>query len=191
VDDDAAVRRSLQRLLSSAGHETASYDSALALLEAMPLPLDGCLLLDVRMPGMDGLELQARLNRLGFRLPVIVITGHGDIRTAVQAMKAGAVDFIEKPFDEEPLFTAIDAALEQELADPGIVEAVRLIATLSPRERQVLDALVAGRPNKTIAVALGLSVRTVEVHRAHMLERLGVETLAEAVRLAVMAGMAG
>jgi two-component system, LuxR family, response regulator FixJ len=191
VDDDAAVRRSLQRLLSSVGHETASYDSALALLEAMPLPPDGCLLLDVRMPGMDGLELQARLNRLGFRLPVIVITGHGDIRTAVQAMKAGAVDFIEKPFDEEPLFTAIDAALEQELADPGIVEAVRRIATLSPRERQVLDALVAGRPNKTIAVALGLSVRTVEVHRAHMLERLGVETLAEAVRLAVMAGMAG
>jgi two-component system response regulator FixJ len=191
VDDDAAVRRSLQRLLSSAGHETASYDSALALLEAMPLPPDGCLLLDVRMPGMDGLELQARLNRLGFRLPVIVITGYGDIRTAVQAMKAGAVDFIEKPFDEEPLFTAIDAALEQELADPGIVEAVRRIATLSPRERQVLDALVAGRPNKTIAVALGLSVRTVEVHRAHMLERLGVETLAEAVRLAVVAGMAG
>ena len=191
VDDDAAVRRSLQRLLSSAGHETASYYSALALLEAMPLPPDGCLLLDVRMPGMDGLELQARLNRLGFRLPVIVITGHGDIRTAVQAMKAGAVDFIEKPFDEEPLFTAIDAALEQELADPGIVEAVRRIATLSPRERQVLDALVAGRPNKTIAVALGLSVRTVEVHRAHMLERLGVETLAEAVRLAVMADMAG
>jgi len=191
VDDDAAVRRSLQRLLSSAGHETASYDSALALLEAMPLPLDGCLLLDVRMPGMDGLELQARLNRLGFRLPVIVMTGHGDIRTAVQAMKAGAVDFIEKPFDEEPLFTAIDAALEQELADPRIVEAVRRIATLSPRERQVLDALVAGRPNKTIAVALGLSVRTVEVHRAHMLERLGVETLAEAVRLAVMADMAG
>jgi len=191
VDDDAAVRRSLQRLLSSAGHETASYDSALALLEAMPLPPDGCLLLDVRMPGMDGLELQARLNRLGFRLPVIVITGHGDIRTAVQAMKAGAVDFIEKPFDEEPLFTAIDAALEQELADSGIVEAVRRIATLSPREHQVLDALVAGRPNKTIAVALGLSVRTVEVHRAHMLERLGVETLAEAVRLAVVAGMAG
>jgi two-component system, LuxR family, response regulator FixJ len=191
VDDDAAVRRSLQRLLSSAGHETASYDSALALLEAMPLPPDGCLLLDVRMPGMDGLELQARLNRLGFRLPVIVITGHGDIRTAVQAMKAGAVDFIEKPFDEEPLFTAIDAALEQELADPGIVEAVRRIATLSPRERQVLDALIAGHPNKTIAVALGLSVRTVEVHRAHMLERLGVETLAEAVRLAVVAGMAG
>jgi two-component system, LuxR family, response regulator FixJ len=195
VDDDTAVRRSLRRLLSSAGFETVTYDSASALLEAMPLPPDGCILLDVRMPEMDGLELQARLKRLGFRLPVIVMTGHGDIQTAVQTMKAGAVDFIEKPFDEESLFTAIDAALEPEHAGsgayPGIVEAARRIAALSLRERQVLDALVAGQPNKVIAVSLGLSVRTVEVHRAHMLERLGAKSFAEAIRLAVMAALAG
>jgi two-component system response regulator FixJ len=187
VDDDAAVRRSLQRLLSAAGLETVTYDSALALLAAMPLPPGGCLLLDIKMPEMDGLELQARLKRLDFHLPVIVMTGHGDVQTAVRAMKAGAVDFIEKPFDEEPLFTAIDAALEPERGDPEIAEAARRIAELTPRERQVLEALVDGHSNKVIAVSLGLSVRTVEVHRAHMLERLGARCLAEAVRLAVMA----
>jgi two-component system response regulator FixJ len=146
------------------------------------------------MPEIDGLAMQGQLNHLGFRLPVIVITGHGDIPTAVQAMKAGAVDFIEKPFDDERLIAAIEAAL----ADFGrgfadretATEAVERIATLSPRERQVLDALVAGRPSKVIAYDLGISVRTVEVHRARMLERLGTRRLAEAIRLAVLADLA-
>jgi two-component system response regulator FixJ len=192
VEDDAAVRRSLQRLLNATGFEAVAYDTAFAFLEAMPLPSDGCLLLDVRMPEMDGLELQARLNRSGFHLPVIIMTGHGDVQTVVQAMKAGAVDFIEKPFDDKALFKAIGAALGAGRADggPDMVDAARRVAALSPREHQVLEALVAGCPNKTIAVDLGLSVRTVEVHRAHMLERLGARCLADAVRLAVMAALA-
>jgi two-component system, LuxR family, response regulator FixJ len=150
-------------------------------------------LLDLKMPEMDALELQTRLNRLGFRLSVIVMTGHGDVQTAVRAMKAGAVDFIEKPFDDERLIAAIEAAL----AGSGLVsrdreaaEAAERIATLSRREREVLDALVAGRQSKVIAHDLGLSVRTVEVHRARMMERLGTNRLAGAVRLAVLAGLA-
>jgi two-component system response regulator FixJ len=146
------------------------------------------------MPEMDGLAMQGQLNHLGFRLPVVVITGHGDIPTAVQAMKAGAVDFIEKPFDDERLIAAIEAALAdfgRGFADrEAATEAVERIATLSPRERQVLDALVAGRPSKVIAYDLGISVRTVEVHRARMLERLGTRRLAEAIRLAVLADLA-
>ena len=145
------------------------------------------------MPDMDGLELQTRLNRLGFALPIIVMTGHGDVQTAVRAMKAGAYDFIEKPFDDERLLAAIDQALA--LSGPGsrereTAEALDKIATLSPRERDVLDGLVAGKPNKVIAYDLGISVRTVEVHRARMLERLGTRSTAEAIRVAVMATLA-
>jgi two-component system, LuxR family, response regulator FixJ len=194
VDDDAAVRRSLERLLHSANHACISYPTPAAFLDAAPELPGGCVLLDVRMPGMDGLELQDRLNKLGVKLPVIVMTGQGDIQTAVQAMKAGAVDFIEKPFDENALLGAIEVALAQAAGHTdrtrAATEAARRIATLSPRERQVLDALVAGRPNKQIAFDLGLSVRTVEVHRAHMMERLGARQLAEAVRLAIMAQLA-
>jgi two-component system response regulator FixJ len=142
------------------------------------------------MPGIDGLELQALLNRLGFRLPIVVMTGHGDVATAVQAMKAGAVDFIEKPCDDERLLGAIRQALT--VAGPAArnretAAATQRIATLSARERQVLDALTVGHPNKVVAFDLGISVRTVEVHRARMLERLGVRSLAEAIRLAVLA----
>jgi two-component system, LuxR family, response regulator FixJ len=193
VDDDPGVRRSLERLLYSAGFEHVAYASALAFLEAVPGISAGCVLLDVLMPEINGLDLQGDLNHLGFRLPVVVITGHGDIPTAVQAMKAGAVDFIEKPFDDERLIAAIEAALAdfgRGFADrEAATEAVERIATLSPRERQVLDALVAGRPSKVIAYDLGISVRTVEVHRARMLERLGIRRLAGAIRLAVLAGL--
>ncbi|HXA35088.1 MAG TPA: response regulator, partial [Steroidobacteraceae bacterium] len=168
------------------------YETAPGFLDSAPTLTAGCVLLDIRMPEMDGLELQARLNRLGFRLSVIVMTGHGDVPTAVRAMKAGAVDFIEKPFDDERLIAAIEAAL----AGSGLVsrdreaaEAAERIA-LSRREREVLDALVAGRQSKVIAHDLGLSVRTVEVHRARMMERLGTSRFAEAVRLAVLAGLA-
>jgi two-component system, LuxR family, response regulator FixJ len=142
---------------------------------------------------MDGLELQALLHQLGITLPVIVMTGQGDVQTAVQAMKADAVDFIEKPFDDEVLLRAIEVTLARGgRPDRGreAAEAAQRIATLSPRERQVLDALLAGRPNKLIAFDLGISVRTVEVHRARMMERLGTRHLAEAIRLAVMAQLA-
>ena len=192
VDDDAEVRRSLERLLDSAGLRALSYESPFAFLDAAAGLSAGCVLLDVRMPGMDGLELQARLDKLEVALPVIVMTGQGDVQTAVRAMKAGAVDFIEKPFNDESLLNAIETALARagrpdRAHEAG--EATQRIAELTPRERQVLDALVAGHQNKVIAHDLGISVRTVEVHRARMMERLGVRQLAEAIRLSVMAGM--
>ena len=192
VDDDPAVRRSLGQLLYSADFECVGYESALAFLESVPGISAGCVLLDLKMPEIDGLALQGQLADLGFNLPVIVITGHGDTSIAVAAMKGGAVDFIEKPFDDKHLFASIEAALAN--ARPGrtdreSAEAADRIATLSPRERQVLDALVAGRPSKVIAHDLGISVRTVEVHRARMLQRLGTRRLAEAIRLAVLADL--
>jgi two-component system response regulator FixJ len=142
---------------------------------------------------MGGLELLARLSELGIGLPVIVVTGHGDVPTAVRAMKAGAVDFIEKPIDEAQLFAAIDAALAEEKSaarDREAARATEQMALLSPRERQVLEAIAVGRPNKLIAYDLGISVRTVEVHRAHVMDRLGVRKIAEAIRIAVMAALA-
>jgi two-component system response regulator FixJ len=190
VDDDAAVRRSLERLLDAAGFRAVSYETPMAFLASAPGLSSGCVLLDVRMPGMDGLTLQARLAKLDNHLPVVVMTGQGDVQTAVRAMKAGAVDFIEKPYDDEVLVTAIELALSlprQSDRNREAAEAALRVAALSPRERQVLDALVAGRPNKVIAYDLGISARTVEVHRARMMERLGIRQLAEAIRLAVMA----
>jgi two-component system response regulator FixJ len=192
VDDDAAVRRSLERLLDSAEYKAISYETPAAFLQDAPKLPHGCILLDVHMPGMDGLEVQSRLRELGVPLPVIVMTGQGDVQTAVRAMRAGAVDFIEKPFDDEVFLTAIESAL----ANNGTVdrsreaaEAAQRVAALSRREREVLDALMAGRSNKVIAFDLGISVRTVEVHRARMMERLGANQLAEAIRLGVMAKM--
>lgn len=192
VDDDAGVRRSLERLLDSAGLRALSYESPLAFLDAAVGLSAGCVLLDVRMPEMDGLTLQSWLAKLEVALPVIVITGQGDVQTAVRAMKGGAVDFIEKPYNDESLLNAIETALARagrpdRAHEAG--EAKQRIAELTPRERQVLDALVAGHPNKVIAYDLGISVRTVEVHRARMMERLGVRQLAEAIRLSVMAGL--
>jgi two-component system response regulator FixJ len=145
------------------------------------------------MPGVDGLEVQSVLNRLRVPLSVIVMTAHGDVASAVQAMKAGAVDFLEKPFDDKTLLNAIEAALAKagrRVGDREPVKAAQLIATLSPRERDVLDGLLAGRPNKVIAFDLGISVRTVEVHRARMMERLGTRRLADAVRFAFLAKLA-
>jgi two-component system, LuxR family, response regulator FixJ len=193
VDDDGAVRQSLECLLHAAGFKSMAYETALGFLDAAPGVSAGCVLLDVRMPEMGGLEIQARLNRLGCPLPVIVMTGGGEVEDAVRAMKAGAVDFIEKPFDDERLLGAIGEALvvsEPSARDREAAEAAEQIGGLSRRERQVLDALSAGRPNKVVAYDLGISVRTVEVHRARMLERLGVRSLAEAIRLAVLATLA-
>jgi two-component system response regulator FixJ len=196
VDDDPAVRRSLERLLDAAGFHVVSYQSPAAFLNAASGLSAGCVLLDIRMPGVDGLEVQARLNRLRVNLPVIVMTGHGDVPSAVRAMKAGAVDFLEKPFDDEALLHAIGGAFAKAsrasrlIGDREAERAAQRIATLSPREREVLDALLAGRPNKVIAFDLNISVRTVEVHRARMMERLGTKQFADAIRLAVMATLA-
>ena len=194
VDDDPAVRRSLERLLDAAGFHVVSYQSPAAFLNAASGLSAGCVLLDIRMPGVDGLEVQARLNRLRVNLPVIVMTGHGDVPSAVRAMKAGAVDFLEKPFDDETLLNAIGGAFAKASrligGDREAVRAAQRIATLSPREREVLDALLAGRQNKVIAFDLNISVRTVEVHRARMMERLGTKQFADAIRLAVMATLA-
>jgi two-component system response regulator FixJ len=193
VDDDEAIRRALTRLLRSAGLVPSVYGSAHAVLDAVSSLSTGCVLLDVQMPGMDGIELLDRLRELGVGLPVIVVTGYGDVPTAVRAMKAGAVDFIEKPIDDALLLATIEGALsENKLAvrDREVKRAVEQMALLSPRERQVLTAISIGRANKVIAYDLGISVRTVEVHRAHMLDRLGVHNVAEAIRMAVMAALA-
>jgi two-component system, LuxR family, response regulator FixJ len=202
VDDNADVRRSLKRLLLSAGFMPVLYATPADVIERASGLSEGCMVLDLRLPGMHGLELQARLAQMGVHLPVILMTGQGDVPTAVRAMKAGAVDFIEKPFDNERLLAAIEVALgsaghaerEREAAkaqrDREAAEAAQRIGALSPRERQVLDGLVSGRPNKVIARDLGISVRTVEVHRARMLERLGIRRASEAIRLAVLAALA-
>ncbi len=192
VDDDGGLRRALQRLLRASGYIAPTYATAAAFLEAAPR-LTGCVLLDLRMPDMDGLEVQAQLTRRGIRLPVIVITGHGDIPIAVQVMKAGALDFLEKPIDEDGLLAAVRAAFHggaQEIRHGEAVQAALRLAELSPRERQVLDGIVAGRPNKLIAYDLNISVRTVEVHRARLLVRLGTHSMATAIRLGVLAALA-
>ena len=163
----------------------------LRILEAAPR-LSGCILLDLRMPDMDGLEVQARLSKLGIRLPVIVVTGHGDVPTAVRAMKAGAHDFLEKPIDEEMLLVAVQAAFRdgaQRARADEAGQAARRLAGLSPRERQVLEGIVAGKPNKVIAYDLDISIRTVEVHRARLLTRLGTHSMAAAIRIAVLAAL--
>ena len=193
IDDDPGVRRSLERLLDAFGFEVASYATPDAFLGIAGSIVGGCVLLDLRMPDMDGFEVHARLRLINPHLPVIVVTAQGDVPTAVRAMKAGASDFIEKPYSDDALIAAIESALKTSVADgraEDIARAAALIHTLSPRERQVLEALVAGRQNKVIAFDLGISVRTVEVHRARMLDRLGVQQVAEAVRLLVLASFA-
>ena len=179
--------------MDAVGFQVASYATPKAFLDvAGSLPW-GCALLDLRMPEMDGFEVHARLRLINPDLPVIVVTAQGDVQTAVRAMKAGAVDFIEKPYSDDTLIAAIESALKTGAAKgrtDEIAAAAALIDTLSPRERQVLEALVAGQPNKVIAFELGISVRTVEVHRSRMMDRLGVHQFAEAVRLLVLASFA-
>jgi two-component system, LuxR family, response regulator FixJ len=190
LDDDTAVLRSLERLLSSANFEPVTFERADQFLAAAVGFKPGCVLLDVRLPGMDGLEVLAQLAQIRSDLSVIIVTAQGDVQTAVRAMKAGASDFLEKPYSDYALLAAIQATRTKELPnarDRDVTDAVRRVANLSPRERDVLNGLMAGRPNKLIAYDLGLSVRTVEVHRARMMERLGVRQLSEAIRLGVMA----
>jgi len=195
VDDDADVRDSVCALLESAGLASEAYGSALAFLAAYAPGRHGCVIADVRMPDMDGMTLQAELGKRGSGLPVIVVTGHADVPLAVRAMKAGAVDFIEKPFDDEILISSVKRALAQEVStreQASLAErAASLIATLSARERQVLELLVAGRPNKVIAYELDISPRTVEIHRAHVMEKMEAKSLSDLVRAALAAGISG
>ena len=191
VDDDEAIRRSVGFMLKTSGFHVRAYESGVELLKTAPELEPGCILLDIRMPGMDGLEVQEALCSKGVTLPVIIMTGHGDVSLAVQAMKAGAVDFIEKPFEKAVLISAIDQALDQlkrsaasrERSDEALVR----LQALTPREREVLDGLAKGLPNKTIAYDLGISPRTVEIHRANLMSKLGARSLSEALRLAFAA----
>ena len=193
VDDDEAIRRSLTFLLRTAGLASQSYDSALSFLRDADRLAPGCIITDVRMPGMDGLELVRRLKEKNLPHPAIVITGHGDIPLAVEAMKAGATDFIEKPFKDDVLLAAVRAALnadEKASVDDAARRRYReVFAALSPREKEVLGSVVEGKTNKVIAYDFGISPRTVEVHRANMMMKSGARSLSELVRMALLAGI--
>lgn len=189
VDDDPSVRRALGRLLAAAGHRCETHASAEAFLARQPDAGPGCAVIDLQLPGASGLELQARLAELGETLPLIFLTGRGDVPSSVRAMKGGAVDFLTKPVEAEALLAAIAAALERgralhaaRAAQAG-VEA--RLARLTPREREVLDMVVAGRLNKQIAADLGVAEKTVKVHRARVMHKLEARTVADLVRLAV------
>ena len=193
VDDDEAVRRSLSGLLESEGYAVASYGSGSEFLAAAPALAAGCLIVDIRMPGLDGLELRERLTAVGLDFPMIVITGHGDVPLAVRAMKAGAVDFIEKPFAVTAILDSLEAAFARldPSAQSGAAAAAAAVklTLLSPREREVLEGLLAGLPNKSIAYDLAISPRTVEIHRARVMDKMGARSLSELIRLALAAGM--
>lgn len=192
IDDDDAVRESLSFLLETSGYTVQTYDSANRFLSHLPAAEGCCVITDIRMPGLTGLELTAKLKASGFAAPIIVITGHGDIPLAVEAMKAGVADFIEKPFDDEAILRAIDNAFAARASMPApSAEQTELrarIELLSPREQQVLDGLVAGKANKVVAIELDISPRTVEVYRANVMTKMRAGSLSELVRMAMIAG---
>jgi two-component system, LuxR family, response regulator FixJ len=193
VDDDEAVRDSLSVLLESKAYAVKSFGSASEFLTAAgSLPV-GCLIVDIRMPEMDGLELQQHMTSRALEFPVIVITGHGDVPLAVRAMRAGAVNFIEKPFASEEILSSLEAARSRLTTppeqDPIAIAATIKLEQLTPREREVLDGLLSGLPNKTIAYDLAISPRTVEIYRARVMDKMGARSLSELVRLALAAGV--
>ena len=190
VDDDEALRDSLRWLLESVGLKVETHDSANSFLQSYYPGQSGCLLLDVRMPGMSGLELQEQLESRDVRLPVVIITGHGDVSMAVRALKAGALDFIEKPFDDELLLASIQSALsldvEQRKSRATQAEILARLAQLTRREHQVMELVTKGRANKQIAAELNVSAKTVEAHRAHVMEKMQANSLAELVRMSML-----
>jgi two-component system response regulator FixJ len=192
VDDDEAIRASLVFVLESAGMAARAYDSATLFLEACGGDIAGCVVTDVRMPDINGLELVRRMRTLGVGMPVIVMTGHGDVSLAVEAMKEGVLDFLEKPFDDEVFLKAVRQALNSGLRsaqeDSDRRRFQGMLGTLSPRETEVLRGVVAGKSNKEIARDLGISPRTIEVYRAHVMSKTGSGSLSELVRIALLTG---
>jgi len=193
IDDDEAMRDSLHFLLDSSGYQVKLFDTATSFLEALPKLEFGCVVSDVRMPGIDGIELLKRMKAANSMFPILIMTGHGDVPLAVEAMKLGAVDFLEKPFEDNRLTAMIETAIRQ--VEPAVKsEAVahdiaRRIATLSPRERQVMNGLIAGLSNKLIAREYDISPRTIEVYRANVMTKMQAGSLSELVRLAMRAGL--
>lgn len=193
VDDEETIRRSVSFMLKTSGFDVEVWSSGEAFLRQVKHAEQGCILLDVRMPEVDGLEVQRLLVDRGVAMPVIIMTGHGDISTAIRAMKAGAIDFLEKPFEKAVLLAAIEEAFlriaEAHDSSARAAEAEVILGALTGRERDVLEGLAKGLPNKTIAYDLGISPRTVEVHRANLMTKLGVRSLSDALRIAFAAGM--
>lgn len=193
VDDDEAIRHSASFMLRHAGFLVKTYPDGISFLEQVSEDQDGCILLDVRMPGMDGLAVQNALNLRGINMPVIILTGHGDVPVAVEAMKGGALEFLEKPYEKKALIGAIENAFlsldSQSADDKRSRDAKAKLTNLTPREMEVLECLVEGQTNKGIAQTLAISPRTVEIHRAHMMEKLQADSLSNALRLAFLAGI--
>jgi len=193
IDDDDAARDSLEFLLRSAKVEVRTYESAKAFLEVLPNVKSGCVITDVRMPGMSGIDLLRQVRERDIGIPVIVITGHGDVPLAVEAMRIGAVDFLEKPYEDDVLLASVRSALghgnKAAAQSAERADLHRRLATLSTREREVLDGLVAGHPNKIIAFNLGISPRTVEIYRANVMTKMKAGSLSELVRMALVAGL--
>ncbi|MGJ4887465.1 response regulator FixJ [Bradyrhizobium sp. HKCCYLR20261] len=192
IDDDEAMRDSLNFLLDSSGFDVTLFENAQTFLDRLSTLSFGCIVSDVRMPGIDGIELLKRMKAAGSSFPILVMTGHGDVPLAVEAMKLGAVDFLEKPFEDERLVAMIETAIQQ-AAPAAKTEQVTQdilgrIASLSPRERQVMDGLMAGLSNKLIAREYDISPRTIEVYRANVMTKMGASSLSELVRLAMRAG---
>jgi two-component system response regulator FixJ len=195
IDDDQALRESLAFLLRAAQLEVRSFDSAKTFLDALPDASLGCVITDIRMPDMSGIELLRRLKELKIGVPVIVITGHGDIALAVEAMKIGAADFFEKPFNDDQLVASVRAALQQQQGqtkrDAERAQIEHRISTLSAREKNVLAGLIEGRANKQIAFDLGISPRTVEIYRANLMNKMQADSLSDLVRMALVVQMLG
>lgn len=190
VDDDPAVRDSLKYMIESVGHVVEAFENARTMIDRARQPVSGCLVADLRLPGMSGLDMFDKLRELGVNLPTIVITGHGDVTAAVRALKAGAIDFIEKPFSDQALLDRISTAMQINTANRATAQEVAAVdqcyQQLTPRERQVMASVVEGRLNKQIAADLGLSHKTIEVHRAHVMDKMAAKSLAELVRMAVL-----
>src|SRR5262249_1006621 len=193
IDDDDAARQSLEFLLTTAGVNVRTFESAKQFLQAMPEIRSGCIVTDVRMPEISGIDLLREVKRLNVGLPVIVITGHGDVALAVEAMKIGAIDFLEKPFNDDLLLTSVRAAIQKDALaarhNAEVSEVQNKLASLSARERQVLEGLVASKANKIIAFNLGISPRTVEIYRANVMTKMAANSLSDLVRSAITAGI--